>query len=151
MYVEPELLEQLDEDQKQTLYIKMREEQIRRWKLYDEEATRESPQRKRNKRGIEWLTGRDGEVWVWVMGDHANDRTIEEIIEEEAKRRAREIAETEALTASLKLDDPISDTNMDEHYLMKQLSKMNLGHNLQEGFSNGIQVQIWLYRLYIYK
>uniref|UniRef100_A0A914YHW4 SH2 domain-containing protein n=1 Tax=Panagrolaimus superbus TaxID=310955 RepID=A0A914YHW4_9BILA len=140
MYVEPELLEQLDEDQKQTLYIKMREEQIRRWKMHEEEAERESTRLKKNKRSIQWLTGRDGEVWVWVMGDHVNDRTIEEIIEDEAKRRAREIAETEALAASFKMDDSnISDSNMDEQYLKKQLSKMDLGHDLHENGSNGIQ------------
>uniref|UniRef100_A0AC34GQ64 SH2 domain-containing protein n=1 Tax=Panagrolaimus sp. ES5 TaxID=591445 RepID=A0AC34GQ64_9BILA len=140
MYVEPELLEQLDEDQKQTLYIKMREEQIRRWKMHEDEAEREPPRLKKNKRSIQWLTGRDGEIWVWVMGDHVNDRTIEEIIEDEAKRKAREIAETEALAASFKMDDSnISDSNMDEQYLKKQLSKMDLGHDLHQNGSNGIQ------------
>lgn len=42
-----------------------------------------------------WLTGKDGEVWVWVMGEHPNDKTIDEIVEEELKRKAREIAEKE--------------------------------------------------------
>jgi hypothetical protein len=140
MYVEPELLEQLDEDQKQTLYIKMREEQVRRWKQREDEAEREPPRQKKNKPGIQWLTGRDGEIWVWVMGDHPNDRTIEEIMEDEVKLKAREIAETEALAASLKMDDSNnSDSNMDEQYLKKQLSRMDLGHDLHENGSNGIQ------------
>lgn len=32
---------------------------------------------------LRWLTGADGEVWVWVMGDHPLDKSIEEILEEE--------------------------------------------------------------------
>jgi hypothetical protein len=36
-------------------------------------------------------------------------------------------------------DSNISDSNMDEQYLKKQLSKMDLGHDLHENGSNGIQ------------
>lgn len=98
MYVEPELLEQLDEEQKQTLFIKMREEQVRRWKTHEEKldrAGRYNASQKKDGRRIKWLTGRDGEVWVWVMGEHSSDMTIDQIWEEDAKRKAREIAENE--------------------------------------------------------
>lgn len=98
MYVEPELLEQLDEEQKQTLFIKMREEQVRRWNMNEDRLERmgvyNAPAKKEGRR-IKWRTGRDGEVWVWVMGEHATDKTIEQIWEEEAFRKAREIAENE--------------------------------------------------------
>lgn len=42
-----------------------------------------------------WLTGDDGNVWVWVMGDHPNDLSIETIIEEETKANAKKLAEKE--------------------------------------------------------
>jgi len=134
MYVEPELLEQLDEEQKQTLFIKMREEQVRRWEINEaraEEEERRNPKPKKAKKGLQWLTGRDNEVWVWVMGEHPDDPSIEQIIEEENQRRAREIAETEARRARelehqsiADYDDSLGDDSMNEQYLKKQLSEM---------------------------
>lgn len=55
MYVEDELLAQLDDEQKQILFIKMREEQIRRWNAKEaefEEEERNSPPRKKGTRRI---------------------------------------------------------------------------------------------------
>ncbi|KAI1727207.1 SH2 domain-containing protein 4A [Ditylenchus destructor] len=131
MYVDPELLEQLEEEQKQILFIKMREEQLRRWREREEKTEKAEqagmiPSRKSNPRKIQWLTGRDGDVWVWVMGEHPSDPSIEEILEKETKQKAREMAEKEVLFESLNMDLPISDSALDEQQLKKQLMDVKL-------------------------
>lgn len=98
MYVDPEILSGLDDTQKQTLFCKMREEQIRRWRLWDqkherlESAADHPPQ---PPAVVQFRHGADGEPWVWVMGEHENDRSIDAILAEESKLRARQLAEIE--------------------------------------------------------
>ena len=47
-----------------------------------------------------WLTGRDGNVWVWVMGEHPDDKSIEQILDQESKEKARRLAENEVFFSS---------------------------------------------------
>jgi SH2 domain-containing protein 4A len=49
-----------------------------------------------NKKQVDFLMGSDGEPWVWVMGEHPDDLSIEEILEQEAREKARRQAEKEA-------------------------------------------------------
>ncbi|KFO79340.1 SH2 domain-containing protein 4B, partial [Cuculus canorus] len=103
MYIDPELLAELNEEQKQILFYKMREEQLRRWKEREEKARleeamlRKTARRKQsNGKHVQWLRGKDGEVWVWVMGEAPGDKRYEQISEELIAERARQQAQKEA-------------------------------------------------------
>ncbi|KAK4821132.1 hypothetical protein QYF61_013518, partial [Mycteria americana] len=103
MYIDPELLAELNEEQKQILFYKMREEQLRRWKEREEKARMEEAMLRKtarckqsNGKHVEWLRGKDGEVWVWVMGEAPGDKPYEQISEELIAERARQQAQKEA-------------------------------------------------------
>ncbi|XP_072944691.1 SH2 domain-containing protein 4A-like [Epargyreus clarus] len=99
MWVDPEILAELDETQKQTLFCKMREEQVRRWQLWDQKVGKEDDERPKfqnGKKQVQFLKGEDGEPWVWVMGEHPDDQSIESILAEEARQRALAQARQEA-------------------------------------------------------
>ncbi|XP_036450387.1 SH2 domain-containing protein 4B [Colossoma macropomum] len=100
MYIEPELLAELNEEQKQVLFFKMREEQVRRWKeseaqLEKEDAGRVKP-KKVSKKTVSWLKSSDSDVWVWVMGEHPDDKPYDQICDEIMAERAALQAQKEA-------------------------------------------------------
>ncbi|KAM4727041.1 uncharacterized protein FYW61_012711 isoform 1-T5 [Anableps anableps] len=77
MYIDPDVLEALNEEQKKTLFLKMRQEQVRRWKEREEKLEREgdaaqskgTKPRNANSKSVSWLLGRDGDVSVLVIGE----------------------------------------------------------------------------------
>ncbi|XP_044226967.1 SH2 domain-containing protein 4A isoform X1 [Thunnus albacares] len=77
MYIDPDVLDALNEDQKKTLFLKMRQEQVRRWKEREEKLDREggdaeckrTKPKKANSKNVSWLLGRDGDVAVIVIGE----------------------------------------------------------------------------------
>ncbi|XP_026226246.1 SH2 domain-containing protein 4A [Anabas testudineus] len=77
MYIDPDVLDALNEDQKKTLFLKMRQEQVRRWKEREEKLEREgggaecnrTKPKKANSKSVSWLLGRDGDVAVIVIGE----------------------------------------------------------------------------------
>lgn len=105
MWVDPDLLAELDETQKQTLFCKMREEQVRRWKEWDSKVQDQkypvNINLEKSKKTVTFMNGTDGEPWVWVMGEHPDDKTIEEILEEEAREKARKLVENLSLTQNV--------------------------------------------------
>lgn len=77
MYIDPDVLDALNEEQKKTLFLKMRQEQVRRWKEREEKLEREggaaepkgTKPRNANSKSVSWLLGRDGDVSVLVIGE----------------------------------------------------------------------------------
>ncbi|XP_003380017.1 U1 small nuclear ribonucleoprotein C [Trichinella spiralis] len=71
LYVDPLLLAELDESQKQLLFCKMREEQVRRWMLREKELEKIEPATvsKRSETRVKWILDEKGEPCVWVLGE----------------------------------------------------------------------------------
>ncbi|KAM3823390.1 SH2 domain-containing protein 4A isoform 2-T2 [Vipera latastei] len=116
MYVDPELLAELSEEQKQILFFKMRQEQVRRWKEREAVATAPKPVlRKDHGKSVQWKLGADGDIWVWVMGEHMLDKPYDllcsEILAERVKQQSLQQVEKirtpmEKVTESLVLSPP---------------------------------------------
>lgn len=100
MYIEPELLAELNEEQKQILFLKMREEQIRRWRERETQLGKEDAARVQVKKvsgkTVSWMKGLGDDVWVWVMGEHPDDKPYDEICDEIMAQRAALQAQREA-------------------------------------------------------
>ncbi|XP_053548043.1 SH2 domain-containing protein 4B [Bombina bombina] len=103
MYIDPDLLAELNEEQKQILFYKMREEQIRRWTQWDANLNKEESKMRikakfqhNNSKHIQWLSDSDGDVWVWIMGEGKGDKSYEQISEELMAEKARQQAQKEA-------------------------------------------------------
>lgn len=127
MYVDPEILSHLDEYQKQTLFCKMREEQIRRWRIREEEieltTPRKSTPNKKNK-NVSFREDDEGEPWVVVIEPPAilsdsdsddSDLSMKKPGHEEAKQRARELAEIETKELRRQYKEIISDYDSDSN------------------------------------
>lgn len=94
MFIDPDLLAELSEEQKQILFYKMREEQVRRWKEREAAMERKeslpvkSRPKKDNGKSVHWKLGADKKVWVWVMGEHHLDKPYDVLCDEILAERA---------------------------------------------------------------
>ena len=85
MWVDPEILEELDEDQKQILFSKMRQEQLRKWRLREESFSHDEPDHlkmcqktnsKSPKKSVRFLLNDEGEPLVVAIDDHNDCSSI---------------------------------------------------------------------------
>lgn len=129
MYVDPEILSGLDEYQKQTLFCKMREEQIRRWRIREQEndsqratsATKPTPNKK--NKNVSFREDEEGEPWVVVIepaiytdsDSDDSDLSMKKPGHEEAKQRARELAEIETKELRRQYKEIITDLDNGHH------------------------------------
>ncbi|CAF3980319.1 unnamed protein product [Rotaria sp. Silwood2] len=67
LYVPRELLNGLPEEQKQLLFCKMREEQVRRYHEREEEIEEEDAEKK--KKHVTFRLNADGNEYCWIMGE----------------------------------------------------------------------------------
>lgn len=110
MYVDPEILSGLDEYQKQTLFCKMREEQIRRWRIREQQSDNGRPiatrtNKSKKKKNVSFREDDEGEPWVIVIepaiytdcydSDDNDNNNKNDLLTNEAKQQARELAEIE--------------------------------------------------------
>lgn len=110
LYVDPEILQGLDEVQKQTLFCKMREEQIRRWRIREHQYEM-SPNTKKvgskSGKNVSFREDDEGEPYVIIIGEtndgdydsdnSDNKKSYADALTNEAKQRARELAELETI------------------------------------------------------
>ncbi|GAB1609149.1 SH2 domain-containing protein 4B-like isoform X1 [Argonauta hians] len=133
MCIDKELLAELSDEQKHILFMKMREEQVRRWQCNEERIERELKKKpkkppKPGKKKVEFLSGKDGLEWVWVMGHHPNDLSIEEILEKEAKEKAAIQAEREAEELRIQQEETLRKKMEEER---KKLEKERIERKFQ--------------------
>ncbi|XP_038060099.1 SH2 domain-containing protein 4B-like [Patiria miniata] len=124
MYIDPEILAELSDEQREILFCKMREEQVRRWKISEAEHEKKMKKAKKKKKkdgkSVGWLLGADNNEWVWVMGDHPSDFKIEDVLERERLEKANQIARKEAEAARLKEEEELRRKEEEERILREE-------------------------------
>uniref|UniRef100_W5N4H3 Zgc:100829 n=1 Tax=Lepisosteus oculatus TaxID=7918 RepID=W5N4H3_LEPOC len=141
MYIDPDVLEALNEEQKKILFLKMRQEQVRRWKEREESLEKEGASsvlgkpkpRKASTKNVSWLLGKDGDVHVCVIGESLGSTTSELIFSERGGRK----------TTSLVCKSYHETGNLKSHLLNKMPSSepfLKTKENIPAAQDDGIQL-----------
>lgn len=133
MNVDPDLLSELSDEQKAILFVKIREEQVRRYNDFEKKNQDDRIPRKpkKGRKNVDFLLGKNGKEWVWVMGEHKNDKSIEEMIEleiqeralKEAEREIEEIRRREEAELTRKLEEEKERLEGEQHQKEEELRK----------------------------
>ncbi|XP_072517853.1 uncharacterized protein [Salminus brasiliensis] len=104
MYIDPDVLDALNEEQKKTLFLKMRQEQVRRWTEREEKLEREESHKPKPKtahsKSVSWLLGRDGDVQVMVIGEMDEFKTSKILYSGFGERKAASLLKNSCNQAS---------------------------------------------------
>lgn len=146
MYVDPEILSGLDEYQKQTLFCKMREEQIRRWRIREQQNDRLCNKKNtttamnhtsKKQKNVSFREDDEGEPWTIIIepaiytdqydSDDNDNNNKNDLLTNEAKQRARELAEIETKELRRQYKAELGDIMTD--YDSKKDKTMNIDNN----------------------
>ncbi|KAG7324480.1 hypothetical protein KOW79_012496 [Hemibagrus wyckioides] len=142
MYVDPDILEALNDEQKKTLFLKMREEQVRRWKEREEKEEKEGRMeiprpRKATFKKVSWLLGRDGDVHVRVIGETDEFKSSKLLLSELGERKENNLNTTNRpqttghLKSSLDIRGNQKDSNKPGiELLLRKAEQMNHSNTL---------------------
>lgn len=133
MYIDPDVLEALNEEQKRILFFKMREEQVRRWKEREEKEGKEGMKKEklRQKKGpcktVSWLLGSDGDVHVCFIGESDDLKSPKFILSELRNKTAvnpnnnnRAKAEPASVSLTTANREPQANPETGIHLLLKK-------------------------------
>ncbi|XP_066572469.1 SH2 domain-containing protein 4A [Amia ocellicauda] len=125
MYIDPDVLEALNEDQKKILFLKMRQEQVRRWKEREEKLDKEGASsvffkpkpKKASTKNVSWLLGKDGDVHVCIIGELQNntDHIFSGLGERKVVGTLNKRIQTDHQRSSLLNKKPTSETKTKEN------------------------------------
>ncbi|CAF0868848.1 unnamed protein product [Didymodactylos carnosus] len=134
LHVAPEIISGLPDEQKQLLFCKMREEQIRRWNERELQLEKVSKLKTpKDGKQVKFMLGSDGNEWVWVMGEHKDDKTIEQILEEQIEIQAEQETNAKRKAKELELHKKMETERerlLNEEFRKKQIEEIS--NNIQE-------------------
>ena len=84
------------------------------------------------KKKVQFKCGSDGNDYVWVMGDHKNDKSVEQIMEEEAIAKSLKDAEKEMETWRINEEKELAKRMEEEQKKIEEEKKSEMRYNTMD-------------------